>query len=173
MERGLLRIITALLPHTCRGKADRKVPKDIIGNRGLGLLGFAPVAWSCLGLVGRAWVCLKGAWVCLGFASVCSELLGIAWARLGWLGFVWVSWGFLGIAWVCLGLLGLAWDCFGLLGLAWLCFGFAWACSGLLEFGPAWVCLGLLWLARFAVSASLGPGLLKSAWICLDSLGLV
>ena len=111
---GLLQKITALLPHTCRGKADRKVPKDIIGNRGLGLLGFAPVAWSCLGLVGRAWVCLG----LLVFAVFFLGLLGFA---CGLLGFAWFAWGCLGLltfAWVCMDLLGLAWACLGLLGFA-------------------------------------------------------
>ena len=41
------------LSGTCRGKADRKVPKDIIGKSGLGLRVFTQV---CLGLLGSAWV---------------------------------------------------------------------------------------------------------------------
>ena len=75
------------LSGTCRGKADRKVPEDIIGKRGLGVLGFAPVAWSCLGVLGFAWAFVAllefdlslpgfpwfacGCLVLLGFARVC------------------------------------------------------------------------------------------------------
>ena len=57
-------------PVTCRGKADQKALKDIIGNSGLDLLGFAR---ACLGLLGQGWACLsflEPAWVCLNMRYV-------------------------------------------------------------------------------------------------------
>ena len=68
----------------------------IIGNRGLGLLGFV--------------------WACLRFLA----LLGLAWFSLGLLG-LGLAWGLLVIVWACLGLLwllALAWLRLGLLGSA-------------------------------------------------------
>ena len=82
------------LSGTCKGKADRKVPKDIIGKSRLDLLGFARrllgCAWTCLGLLGLGLACLA----CLGLLGVACVLLGL-----------------LGLAWVCLGLLGFALVC--------------------------------------------------------------